>query len=189
MSNNTDILKTNKQLFERVVAILEEARANVVRSVNSNMVISYWLIGREIVEEIQKGESRAEYGKQAIANLSKKLQNRYCKGFSVANLKRFRQFYQVFQDRLICSPAGSLSEAELAPRQGANSLAPAIPVKSAILHPEGSGFRKGFNPQLSWSHYRAIMRVKDAATREFYEKERKLIESDLLNNDNEMSKG
>ncbi len=50
-------------LFERIVSILEQARNNVVRAVNANMVISYWLIGREIVQEIQGGVERAEYGK------------------------------------------------------------------------------------------------------------------------------
>ena len=53
-------------LFDRVVFILEKARANVVRAINNNMVIAYWLIGREIVQEIQGGEERAEYGKQII---------------------------------------------------------------------------------------------------------------------------
>jgi len=46
-------------LFNRVVEILEQARTNVVRTVNSQMVISYWFIGREIVEEEQRGEARA----------------------------------------------------------------------------------------------------------------------------------
>lgn len=41
----------SNSLFERVTSILEEARSNVVRAVNSNMVLAYWLIGREIVEE------------------------------------------------------------------------------------------------------------------------------------------
>ena len=50
-------------LFDRIVSILEQARVNVVHAVNSNMVIAYWLIGREIVQEIQGGEERAEYGK------------------------------------------------------------------------------------------------------------------------------
>ncbi len=46
-------------LMDRVVSILEQARANVARTVNSNMVIAYWLIGREIVETLQRGEDRA----------------------------------------------------------------------------------------------------------------------------------
>ncbi len=51
-------------LLRRVVSILEQVRQNVVRSVNSNMVVAYWLIGREIVEGVQEGEERAEYGKK-----------------------------------------------------------------------------------------------------------------------------
>ena len=58
-------------LFDRVVSILEQARSNAVRAVNNNMVIAYWLIGREIVQEIRGGDERAEYGKQVIELLSK----------------------------------------------------------------------------------------------------------------------
>lgn len=50
----------NETLFDRVAAILEQARGNVVRAVNSNMVLANWLIGREIVQELQGGEERAE---------------------------------------------------------------------------------------------------------------------------------
>ena len=63
----------NTPLLARVVAILERARANVVRSVNSQMVIAYWLIGQEIVEEEQQGKKRAEYGKRLIEELSRNL--------------------------------------------------------------------------------------------------------------------
>lgn len=64
-------------LFRRVVSILERGRANVVRSVNANMVLAYWLIGREIVQVVQEGEERAEYGKQVLAKLSERLAARY----------------------------------------------------------------------------------------------------------------
>ncbi len=52
-------------LFDRVVSILEQARANTVRAVNNNMTLAYWLIGREIVQELQQGEERAELGRHA----------------------------------------------------------------------------------------------------------------------------
>ncbi len=87
-------------LFDRVVSILEQARANVVRSVNNNMVIAYWLIGREIVQEIQGGDERAEYGKQIIAQLSEKLTHKYGRGFSTTNLRYFRTFYMVYSERI-----------------------------------------------------------------------------------------
>lgn len=144
-------------LFQRVASILEEARNNVVHSVNSNMVLAYWLIGREIVQALQGGEKRAEYGKQVVKTLSSRLMARYDNGFSVANLKNFRQFYQTYSDRLggIGYPAGSqlAGEASLVP-SGKDLLS------TEKSYPSGSEFPHGFSPQLSWSHYRALMRVQ-----------------------------
>ncbi|MFN2268077.1 MAG: DUF1016 N-terminal domain-containing protein [Desulfonatronovibrio sp.] len=109
---STDIQqKNNDSLFSRVVTILENARSNVVRSVNSNMVLAYWMIGREIVQELQGGWERAEYGKQVLEELSDRLTKRYGSGYSLTNLKYFRTFYQVYQDRLpeIGRPMGDQS--------------------------------------------------------------------------------
>ena len=61
-----------------------------VRSVNYNMVLAYWLIGRETVQELQAGEERAEYGKQIISDLSTQLTRKYGSGFSITSLKYFR---------------------------------------------------------------------------------------------------
>jgi hypothetical protein len=108
------------KLFESVVSILEQARGNVVRAVNTQMVMSYWLIGREIVEGVQGGEERAIYGKKVVEGLSTQLTERYGKGFSITNLWYFRQFYLAFQYRLpIPHPAGGESTG------------------SAIAHPSG----------------------------------------------------
>lgn len=86
-------------LFDRVAMILDEARGAVVRSVNNEMVLAYWLIGQAIVETMQRGDARATYGRQLIAELSGRLTKRYGPGFSTTNLWYFRQFYQVFTDR------------------------------------------------------------------------------------------
>jgi len=53
---SSSITSGSGDLFARVASILEQARSNVVRSVNSNMVLAYWLVGREIVQEFQGGE-------------------------------------------------------------------------------------------------------------------------------------
>jgi hypothetical protein len=74
-------------LVERVVAIIEDARSRVIRTVNSEMVLSYWHIGREIVEYVQRGEARAEYGKEVIEELSQHLQARIGRGYSTTNLR------------------------------------------------------------------------------------------------------
>lgn len=95
-----EIIKANGvTLFERVVSILEQARSNVVKAVNNNMVIAYWLIGQEIVEEIQGGDKRAEYGKKIIKELARQLNKKYGKGFSVTNLWYFRQFYSIYPSK------------------------------------------------------------------------------------------
>lgn len=96
----TVLIKNPEAIFDRVVSILDQARGNVVRAVNSNMVLAYWLIGQEIVEEIQRGQKRAGYGEQVVKNLSARLTEKYGKGFSEPNLQNFRKFYLAYADRI-----------------------------------------------------------------------------------------
>ena len=167
-------------LFERVVSILEQARGNVVRAVNSHMVLAYWLIGREIVQQVQGGEERAEYGEKVVEELSSRLTERYGKGFSVTNLWYFKQFYLAFQNRFqIPHPTGGESLDLTIPHPvGVESSATSIPSPTGRKltspqksSPAGSQLPQGFSPQLSWSHYRALMRVNNLAARDFYERE------------------
>jgi predicted nuclease of restriction endonuclease-like (RecB) superfamily len=149
------------------------------------MVVAYWLIGREIVEEVQSGENRAEYGKQVIGNLSKRLNSKYGKGFSVPSLQNFRKFFLAYSDRVaIQYPTGTKSpeaNTKLQKQYQAGRELVSQPEKSSPSgsqlndaqkpHPTGAEFKNSFNPNLSWSHYRALMRVKKQDTREFYEQE------------------
>lgn len=154
-------------LFGRVVSILEQARGNVVKAVNTQMVLAYWLIGREIVQELQGGQERAAYGKKIIEDLSARLTQRYGKGFSSPVLWSFRQFYLTYSDmNAILFPPGRESPA-------AGNLSPAGRDLAAtqIPYPAGSKSLEGFSPQLTWSHYRALMRVDNGAARNFYERE------------------
>ncbi len=148
-------------LVERVVAIIEDARSRVVRTVNSEMVLSYWHIGREIVEYVQRGEVRAEYGKEVIEGLSRQLLNRIGKGYSARNLWYFRDFYLTYHDR---TPK---VRAEGFRTNLARSSKPADAVK--ILHEAGAELAEGFSSRLSWTHYRALLAVSDPAARAFYE--------------------
>jgi len=154
-------------LFERVASILEQARRNVSRSVNTNMVLAYWLIGREIVQEIQGGEERAAYGKKVVENLSARLTRRYGSGFSTTNLWYFRQFYQVYCDRttILHPTGGELADIGIPHPTGGELTIP------GDRHPTSVGLAQGFSPDLSWSHYRSLMRVQDTNARDFYEQE------------------
>ncbi len=58
------MLPENLKLFQSVKHVLDSAYRNVYRAANSAMVAAYWEIGRLIVEEEQRGQSRADYGKQ-----------------------------------------------------------------------------------------------------------------------------
>ncbi len=158
-----DLIKDNTDfLFRRVASILEQAKGDVVRSVNSSMVLAYWSIGREIVQEIQSGEERAEYGQQILRRLSEQLTARYGKGFSVTNLKYFRLFYLAYPDKVkpIGHPLGDQSTKGMLNR-----------LKKKELMAINQKLSQGFSPQLSWSHYRALMRVTDEKARNFYEHE------------------
>ena len=98
-NNNTkyhEQTQNTDQLFEKIAALLENARKKVVSTVNLTMVHTYYEIGKMIVEEEQAGNFRAKYGKQVLKELSKKLKKKYGRGFSVENLDRMRYFYKVY---------------------------------------------------------------------------------------------
>ena len=92
----TEITKRERQFFTDVAEILKTGRSAAYRAVNSAMVETYWQMGRRIVEEEQCGKERAGYGDYLIVNLSRYMGETFGKGFSVANLWNFRQFYLTF---------------------------------------------------------------------------------------------
>ena len=94
MKRKTGIARPPSSIYERIRKILDSARSNVARSVNTTQVIANWLIGCEIIEEEQKGISRAGYGEELILDLSARLTSDYGKGYSKDNLFWFRRFYQ-----------------------------------------------------------------------------------------------
>ena len=77
--------------------LLENARKNVAQQVNTQLLTTYWNIGRIIVEYEQQNQIRADYGKQTLRELSKELTREFGKGFSVSNLQFMRRFYQGYQ--------------------------------------------------------------------------------------------
>jgi predicted nuclease of restriction endonuclease-like (RecB) superfamily len=157
--------RTGNSLFDRVITILEQARTNVVRTVNSEMVLAYWHIGREIVQELQKGEDRAEYGKQIIKELSAKLNEKYGKGFSTTNLWYFRQFYVVYSNRE--PKIGHKACGELISGEKLHKACGVLGDLSLAV--EKSEDIQGFSPLLSWSHYRTLSKVEHKNERLFYE--------------------
>ena len=70
-------LRQQDGIYDRIRKIIEIARGNIVHAVNAEMVIAYWHIGKEIIDEEQRGKSRADYGEHLLNKLSEKLQSVY----------------------------------------------------------------------------------------------------------------
>ncbi len=146
-------------LFDRIREIIASARAGAARSVNTAQVVSNWLIGREIVEEAQRGSRRAGYGARLIADLSLRMQKEFGKGYSVNNLEHFRDFYVTYS-RLIDGRIPHAVRGELTTQAG-------VPIPHA---PRGESWKPGqLHPNLSWTHYRMLLKVDEADKRAFYE--------------------
>ncbi|OHB74258.1 MAG: hypothetical protein A2Z34_00640 [Planctomycetes bacterium RBG_16_59_8] len=161
----TESAAAEGDLFERVVGILEQARAGVVRAVNNHMVLAYWLIGREIVQEIQDGKDRAQYGRQVMEALSMQLTEKYGRGFSTTNLRYFRTFYSAYSNRV--PDIRQIGSGELGTADKARL--PAEVLADLSLSVETTQHRRGFSPALGWSHYQALLGVGHSNERLFYE--------------------
>ena len=91
-----DLTYTNSMMNE-IREILQSARQRVAIQVNTELLFTYWNIGKIIVEHEQENQERADYGKQTLKQLSKELTKEFGKGFSVSNLQFMRRFYQCYQ--------------------------------------------------------------------------------------------
>ena len=109
-------VKNIDALYKKVSSYIDQARQAIHRTIDTEMVKAYWCIGRDIVEEEQQGQKRAEYGSFLFNELSERLTKKYGHGFSISTLRDMRLFYQTY--------------------------------------PENK-----FNHNLSWSHYRYLMRI------------------------------
>lgn len=156
-----DLARALAPLVERVVTILEEARSQVVRTVNSTMVLAYWHVGREIVEFVQGGSPRAEYGEQVLEELSTHLQARMGRGYSVSNLRYFRIFYLRYTDRW--------PEIHHEARDGSAGRGARSRKHHEARDELAAPVPQGFSSALSWTHYRTLTKVDDPAARAFYE--------------------
>ncbi len=83
-------------LFSAIKEVIIQSRLRVFRAANSELLESYWQIGRLIVEDEQNGNVRADYGKETLRNLFKQLTVEFGKGFDYTNLTNIRKFYTAF---------------------------------------------------------------------------------------------
>jgi predicted nuclease of restriction endonuclease-like (RecB) superfamily len=145
-------------LLKRVREIIHHARTMAMRSVDTVQVIANFQIGRIIVEHEQKGERRAEYGKQILFALGEKLTEEFGRGFSWRNLHNMRKFFLEYRSRIGCLPTLPF---------GKNGKKYVSDKRSQILQKPSA---KSANPfSLSWSHYVFLLAIKNPDERGFYE--------------------
>lgn len=147
-SKRVPAVKTD--FFEEVAMTVENAKTFIGRTVDLAMCITYFEIGRMIVEEEQGGKTRAEYGHGLLGELSEFLTGRFGKGFSVSTLTNARKFYATYYPA-ISQAVLTKSDPEMLSEKSQAVLTKSYPFK------------------LSWTHYLILMRIENPDERQFYE--------------------
>jgi predicted nuclease of restriction endonuclease-like (RecB) superfamily len=138
----TGLIATEKslsQLYSKISNHIDGARKSIQQSIDTEMVKTYWLMGRDIVEEEQRGRAKADYASYLIQELSVRLNSQYGKGFGITTLRDIRQFYLIYRDH------------------------------KPIRHAVRGELKSVLNPSLGWIHYRTLMRINRPEARKFYE--------------------
>jgi predicted nuclease of restriction endonuclease-like (RecB) superfamily len=97
MDNN---IQMNQPIAIDIKTLIEQSRQNVALSVNAEITLLYWKVGKRINDEVL-GNERAEYGKQIVSTLSIQLEAEYGKGWGEKQLRQCMQFASVFEDEQI----------------------------------------------------------------------------------------
>ena len=140
---------TGNDIYKQIAELIAESRKQVRTAVNTTMVITYWNIGKIIVEDELKGEKRAEYGKATLKHLSEKLTAEFGEGYDASNLRYMKLFYNKFPIR--------------------NAVSSKSPICDAVSHK--SPMPDSVSTELSWTHYRHLLKVEDEKARQWYMKE------------------
>lgn len=107
MNENQHI--TNNFLLNEIAWLIDNSRKKVAVTVNQELTLLYWNIGKIINEDILK-KDRADYRKRVIPELSEALTLKYGKGFNKRNLQIFIKLHSVFQDiTILCTLCSKLT--------------------------------------------------------------------------------
>lgn len=109
--------------------------------------MTYFTLGKWIVDVQQDGEERAKYGKKVLQILSEALNNEFGKVFSVSTLTNIRKFYLIYQDRI------------------SEPVVTEFVLKKS--EPTVTKLKKKLPFHLSWTHYLILMRIENKDKRNF----------------------
>lgn len=161
----------NPTLFVSVKNILQQAQGSAYKAVNSVMVVAYWHVGRLIVEDEQHGSHKAEYGKAVLQGLSDRLNNEFKGGYSIQNLRSFRQFYLTYPEIRSTLWSESKEDKTIAVT-GVSDRNKKLPIRSTPWSESAEAQILSTQwRELSWSQYKLLMRVENPDARAYYIKE------------------
>ncbi|MCL1918603.1 MAG: PDDEXK nuclease domain-containing protein [Peptococcaceae bacterium] len=139
---------------------------HVGRTADIVMCVTYFEVGRLIVEEEQSGKARAEYGRGLLTRLSEYLTTRFQKGFSETNLRNARKFYQVYAPSIQQTASAELgNELQFQVQQTISAEFKGL----QLTQKQQSMISEIYPFRLSWSHYLILMRIQNTDERRFYE--------------------
>ena len=88
-TTSAGIVQTDDSEYVRLVSLIsgvwEKARGKAALAINKELLDANWQTGRYIVEFEQRGNVKADYGKQILTNLSRDLTRLHGKGYSRSN--------------------------------------------------------------------------------------------------------
>ena len=148
-ANPEDSVPELKILCQKAVNLIDRARNTAIREVNLVQLLTYYMLGKWIVEVQQGGSGRAKYGKRVLETLSDALNHAFGKGYSVSTLTNIRKFYEIYKNRISAPMVTDFSEP--------NS------------QPLVTKFGNDVPFRLSWTHYLILMRIQNEDERDFYE--------------------
>jgi predicted nuclease of restriction endonuclease-like (RecB) superfamily len=169
VSENTE----TPDFFIRVANIIEQARNFVGRTADLSMTVTYFEVGRMIVEKEQGGQERAEYGQNLMKKLSEFLTDKFKKGFSLSNLKNAKQFYNTYKIKVSQTLYSQLPDEQKS--QTPSGFLPQVPQTqiqqafSAEIHDYETMKQAAQFFKLGWSHYTFLMGIENEDERRFYE--------------------
>lgn len=147
--NPEDSVPELKILCQKAVDLIDRARNTAIREVNLVQLLTYYTLGKWIVEVQQGGSGRAKYGKRVLETLSDALNHVFGKGYSVSTLTNIRKFYEIYKNRISAPMVTDFAE------QNSQPLV--------------TKFGNDVPFRLSWTHYLILMRIQNEDERDFYE--------------------
>ena len=148
--NPEDSVPELKILCQKAVDLIDRARNTAIREVNLVQLLTYYTLGKWIVEVQQGGSGRAKYGKRVLETLSDALNHAFGKGYSVSTLTNIRKFYEIYKNRISAPMVTDFSEPN--PQPLVTKFGNDVPFR------------------LSWTHYLILMRIQNEEERDFYER-------------------